>query len=210
VFTVADVNGDGRPEVMAGTGDFGCNSNCFVLSHSGEVIRNLNNDGWSSRLNAIAAGALRPGEPATILCGTSKNGVVAWRFQDTGPKRLWRTAFGDALSVLAVLPVGAGMREAAAIAGSASDHLAGLSPDGRIVWRHDLGSAPTAIAIVPGGEEVLVGTEAGGLYRFEGRRGRPLGRARLDGSVTAIAFLGTSRIPVALVTAGRTLVALTL
>lgn len=210
MFAMADVNGDGQMEVMAGTGDFGCDSNCFVLSPSGEVIRNLRNDGWSSKLTAIAAAPLQPDEPPAILFGTSKYGVIAWRFRGGEPERLWRAEFGDFISAVAVLPLRRPDRDAAVIVGSASDYVSGLTADGRKVWTRYLGSIPAAIASVQMGDEVLVGTSDGCLCRFEGRKGRIRGQARLPGPVTAVEVLKRGDGAVAFVAAGRALVALTL
>ena len=210
MFAVADVNGDGVSEVVAGVGDFGCNSNCFVLRATGEEIWNIQNDGWSSKLTAMAAAPLHPGEPPTILCGTSKAHAIAWRLDGEEPKCFWRAAFGDVVSTIAALPPRESDCEAAVIVGSASDYLSGISADGRIVWTCYLAGAPTAVAAIPTSDEVLVGTSDGWLYRFEGRMGKPLGHRQLAGPVAAIDILKEGEETVAFIAAGKTLASCTL
>lgn len=189
MLAVADVNGDGSPEVMAGTGDFGCASNCYVLRGDGETIQNIANDGWASKLTAIAAGPLREGEPPAILCGTSKYHTNAWVFKKGEPKQLWQVDFGDIISALAVLRARTGGGGACVVAGSASEYLCGIAADGEVVWSRNLASVPKALAVVPDTDEILVGTSDGALYRIDGRRGRVRSRAQLGGPVSAIAVV---------------------
>lgn len=138
------------------------------------------------------------------MFGTSKTHVAAWRFDGETPRRLWRVGLGDVIRTLAVVK-GGERGDAVVIVGSASDYVSGISADGKVIWTRDLASAPTAAEPIPGHGGALVGTDDGGVYHLDGRRGRAIGQAQLDGPVNGIDLLRTGGKTTAFVAAGETL-----
>jgi hypothetical protein len=93
------------------------------------------------------------------------------------------------------------------IAGSSSDYLCGISAGGKVVWSRHLASVPTALAAVPGCDDILVGTASGVLYRVEGRQGGVRAQVELAGPISSIAVMSHRGLTRGYVGAGETLAA---
>ena len=79
-FCLADVNGDGLPEVVGGPGRISCGGTCYVLDADGGEIASNGLDGWPSMLPGCDVYLYGNGDNL-IACGTTRSKVHALRLE---------------------------------------------------------------------------------------------------------------------------------
>jgi outer membrane protein assembly factor BamB len=164
---VADVNGDGRPEVVGGPGRITCNGTCYVLDGDGRQINIHPTDGWASMLPSCAVAPM--GEGVLIAAGTSRGTLYAFDPSQRPMGVRWRRDLGDEVTALALGDVdGDGLPEVAA--GSSCFYIYLFGSDGRERWRRNLRAGVRAVLCADldgdGRPEVAAGCDDGRVAVF--------------------------------------------
>ena len=135
---VADVDGDGRLEVIGGPGRITCGGSCYVLDAEGNQAASHGLDGWASMMPACDVWVGSGGEHL-IACGTTRSNVVALKLNDGKLDVQWKQAVGEEVRALAVGDVNGDGRPTI-VAGSDCFYLYLFTEDGAEQWRKNLGS----------------------------------------------------------------------
>ena len=167
---VADVDGCGGPEIVAGGEVLSDTSKCRILDPEGNFLAHLDVEGWTSILTALAF-AESDGR-RVIGCGANRGGNlhVFEHGGDAGWKRRWMKRLGGRVTGIRFL--GSDRR---VIAGTSQGFLLGYDPDGNPVWHRLFEKGIRHLA--PFGDETLVIDDTGNLRAVDASgNGRALGR----------------------------------
>jgi outer membrane protein assembly factor BamB len=192
---VADVDGDGRPEIIGGPGRITCFGTCYVVGPDGEEIASNGLDGWASMMPGcdVYAG---PGGDHLIACGTTRSHVYALRLKEGRLETVWRQRVGEEVHAVATADVdGDGRPEVAA--GSDCFYLYLFDAEGGERWRRNLGAPVRKVLAADvngdGRPEIVAGGEDGSVWVFD-REGRCAGVGRTEAGIGALVPDGTGRL----------------
>ncbi len=203
---LADMDGDGRPEIALATGGPTYARSNYLLTPQGEMIHRYRNPYGPERIRFV-----RPGANAApmIVTADERSGVVS-AFDAVEPfGRKWTFPTG-AFRVAALVAVdldGDGAQEAVVVTLD-GDVYAFRIGDGRVLWRATVAAPLSAACLVPGASpRIVVGASDGTLARVSatgavamlgsvGAGVRSLCVGDLDGDAAAAVVVGTDRAQV--------------
>lgn len=186
-FCLADMNGDGLPEVVGGPGRISCGGTCYVLDANGREIASNGLDGWPSMLPGCDVYLYGSGDNL-IACGTTRSKVHALRLEGSSLAPLWTREVGEEVHAVAAVDVdGDGKPEVAA--GSDCFYLYLFDENGTERWRRNL-QAPVRRLFAAdvnrdGALEIVAGCEDGSVWVLDGD-GNTLAAHRTDAKVHAL------------------------
>ena len=167
---VADLDGDGRLEVIGGPGRITCGGSCYVLDADGRQAASHGLDGWASMMPAcdVWVGA---GSDHLVASGTTRSNVFGLKMAGNRLEVLWKQAVGEEVRAMAVGDVsGDGRPEVAA--GSDCFYLYLFSEDGTEQWRRNLGAPVERVLLSDlignGRPEIVAGCEDGSVWVLDG------------------------------------------
>jgi hypothetical protein len=175
---VADVDGDGEPEIIAGGEMLSNQSTCRILDPAGGFKFQLTVEGWTSKLSALCHG--RRGDSCLVACGATR-GRNLHVYQLVEPDDNG-SGSGNASHLLvkqlagAVTGIGFTPDGETVFAGTSQGFLCAFNLAGERLWLRVLDAGVVDLGTVA--DEVLVTDEAGGLHAFS-RDGAPLRRSQL-------------------------------
>jgi len=151
---IADVDGDGMPEIVVGGDILSDVSTCRILTHEGHVKAELGVEGWTSCLTALAWGTVH--QRPLLACGATRGrNLHLYDLGDIGqdraarPHHLFERCLGGSVT-------GLGLHAAAAalVAGTSQGFLLCFDLDGGLRWCRLLEGGITGM--VPWGGGFLV------------------------------------------------------
>lgn len=162
---VADLDGDGRAEVIGGKGIFSSNSNGFRLNGEGKAIGYYRNQGWTSIVCSLLLTDLESDGAPEVIFGTDRGDNLRVFDAQTGQLR-WAKCLGDNCEAIAVADLdGDGTKDV--IAGSASLYVSAYTAKGRRLWYRTASDSITALATGDldgdGSPEIVAGSADGAL-----------------------------------------------
>lgn len=160
---VADLDADGKPEVIAGNAYYSLQ----ILSHRGKVLSSRSGS-FGPEQTAVTSGDLRGDGKRAAILGTDGGSVLAF---DSKGGKLWEANVGDRVTTLRC-DVVAGKPQI--IAASESGYVWALDASGKPIWKRDLGEPVKRLA--RDGDSYVVAASANGIVRLS-----------LDGKIEAIA-----------------------
>jgi len=179
-FVTADLDGDGRREVVGGNDLLSSSSIVRAIDADGRQVRAFPNQGWTAQVRAVLVADLDGDGKLEVACGTNREQTLRVHAADGSGLR-WGHNLGDAVSGLALVrrPDGALL-----VAASRSFYVSAFEPaSGATAWAANVGHAAAALA--PVGDRLLVGTEDGRAVALD-LAGRILAEAPLGGAVTRV------------------------
>jgi outer membrane protein assembly factor BamB len=175
-LVTADLDGDGRKEIVGGNDVLSSSSVVRVIGPDGCQLRTYANQGWTAQVRAVLVEDLDGDGRLEGACGTNREQTLRVHAADGSGLR-WGHNLGDAVGGLGLLrrPDGNLL-----VAASRSFYVSAFAPaDGRTIWVSNVRHAAASLAIV--GERVIVGTEDGRVVALDAA-GRILAEAQLGGS----------------------------
>ena len=194
-FCLADVDGDGLPEVVGGPGRISCGGTCYVLDADGNQIASNGLDGWPSMLPGCDVYLYGNGDNL-IACGTTRSRVHALRLDGDSLAPLWTREVGEEVHAVAAADLdGDGKPEVAA--GSDCFYLYLFDENGVERWRRNL-EAPVRRLVATdvnqdGTPEIVAGCEDGSVWILDAD-GRTLGIHRTEAKIHALTPHGEGRL----------------
>ncbi|MSS71576.1 MAG: hypothetical protein EXS64_08810 [Candidatus Latescibacteria bacterium] len=182
-LTTADVDLDGRREIVGGMSIKSSTSICLAIGHDGQVRRRYINQGWTSKLTAVRVADLDGDGRPEVICGTNRDFTLRV-FSGPEGRLLWERNLGDEVVGIEVLKEKEACR---LIVGSPNFYICGFSGEGDKLWAVNLGAAVRVTAALDG--RVVAGCEDGSLHLLNGK-GRVVGRAEAGSRITALTTLG--------------------
>ena len=179
-FVTADLDGDGRREIVGGNDLLSSSSVVRVIDADGRQIRAFPNQGWTAQVRAVLVADLDGDGALEVACGTNREQSLRVHAADGSGLR-WGHNLGDAVSGLALVrrPDGPLL-----VAASRSFYVSAFEPaSGTTAWTANVGHAAAALALV--GDRLLVGTEDGRVVALD-LTGRVLAEAPLGGVVSRV------------------------
>ena len=167
---VADINGDGRLEVIGGPGRITCSGTCYVLDADGGQVAVNGLDSWASMMPACDVWLGEGGEHL-VACGTTRSNLYALKLAGSSLDVVWQQRIGEEVRDLVVADVnGDGRPEV--VAGSDCFYLYLFSEDGTEQWRRNLGAPVQQVMMTDlrgdGHQDVVATCEDGSVWAVNG------------------------------------------
>jgi len=171
---VADLDRDGRAEVIGGKGIFSSNSHGFRLDAKGQYVGYYRNQGWTSIVRSLLLTDLESDGIPEVIFGTDRGDNLRVFDAQTGQLR-WAKCLGDNCEAIAVADLdGDEIRDV--IAGSASLYVSAYSAKGKRRWYRTVSDSVTALTAGDldgdGSPEIVVGSADGALTVLDAK-GKP-------------------------------------
>ncbi|MBI4025403.1 MAG: VCBS repeat-containing protein, partial [Verrucomicrobia bacterium] len=230
-FTFGDLDGDGRLEIIGGPGmpPKAAASPGWILRADGEILAELDLDGWAGGINAVVAGDFAGNGKSLIALGTMKGYVRLYRpptrlgekiplkpgqvvMDHTSgqnakhllrpPQLLWERNLGDLITGVAVLSAGTDADLIAA--GSTTGYVTAFDIGGNKQWSRNVGSA--VVGLLVGGrfdsekKQLAIACKDGGVWLLD-RSGDVIARTALGGVIHRMTVLKQPALPVSLLVA---------
>ena len=160
---VADLDGDGKPEIIAGNAYYSLQ----ILNHRGKIV-SRGSGSFGPEQTAVTSGDLRGDGKRAAILGTDGGSVLAF---DAKGSRLWEANVGDRVTTLRCDVIAGKPR---VIAASESGYVWALDASGKPIWKRDLGEPVKRLA--RDGDAYIAAASANGIVRLS-----------LDGKVEAAA-----------------------
>ncbi len=194
-FCLADVDGDGRLEVIGGPGRISCGGTCYVLDADGGTIASNGLDGWPSMLPGCDVYLSENGDNL-IACGTTRSRVHALRLDGDSLTPRWTRDVGEEVHAVVALDVdGDGRPEVAA--GSDCFYLYLFDENGVERWRRNLEAPVRRLVAIDlnrdGTPEIVAGCDDGSVWILGGD-GETLGVHRTEAKIHALTPHGEGRL----------------
>ena len=189
---VADINGDGKQEVIGGPGRITCGGSCYVLDADGGQTASNGLDGWASMMPACDVWV--QGEDHLIVCGTNRSNVFALKLEGDRLVTLWKQRVGEEVNAICAVDVDGDDRPEVVV-GSDCFYLYLLDENGTERWRRNLGAPVEQVMVgdLNGGAKIVAGCEDGTVWVLD-VEGTPVARQRAGGSVHVLAADGRGHL----------------
>lgn len=189
---VADIDGDGRREVIGGPGRITCGGTCYVLDAGGAEIASNGLDGWASMMPACDVWV--QAEEHLIVCGTNRSHVFGLKLDGNRLETLWKQRVGEEVNAVCTADVD-GDNRPEVLVGSDCFYLYLLDEHGNERWRRNLGAPVQQVmeADLDGGAKVVARCEDGSVWVLEGD-GRTLALHRTESKIHAMTAHGEGRL----------------
>jgi hypothetical protein len=175
----ADVNNDGRDEVVGGASDMWYHGAMIAIGPSGEKIKQYRSDGWVSGVTAALCHDFTGDGTRSLAYGTRMGGVFF--YPDPADMRSrWYRRFADRVDVLDVLDGGDG-DGILVVAGGDTGWVTALDRQGDRVWAAYVGMHIRAMASSTRRDRLTVACEGGEVLELDGQ-GAIVRSATLEGS----------------------------
>ena len=171
---VADLDRDGKAEVIGGKGVFSSNSHGFRLNGEGKYVGYYRNQGWTSIACSLLLTDLENDGIPEVIFGTDRGDNLRVFDAQTGQLR-WAKCLGDNCEAVAVADLDRdGTKDV--ISGSASLYVSAYSGKGQRLWYRAVSDSVTALAAGDldgdNSPEVVVGSADGALAVLDAK-GKP-------------------------------------
>ncbi len=189
---VADINGDGKQEVIGGPGRITCGGTCYVLDADGSQAASNGLDGWASMMPACDVWVQEADH--LIVCGTNRSNIFALKVEGDGLETLWKQRVGEEVNAVCVVDVDGDSRPEVVV-GSDCFYLYLLDENGTERWRRNL-RAPVEQVVVGdlnGDAKIAAGCEGGTVWVLDGE-GALVASHRAQGAVHALAADGRGHL----------------
>ena len=171
-YETADLDGDGKKEIVGGNDFLSSNSQCRVIGADGEEKHAFENAGWTSQLRDVLIADIDGDGKLEVVCAASRQeSLRVHSFEEKACR--WGVSLGEIPVGLALLQGTAGPVLFAATEGSTA---VGISPTGDPLWRVDV--APGAAKVVRMGDRAAVVCVDGRVLGVDG-----------DGAVETVGML---------------------
>lgn len=189
---VADINGDGRQEVIGGPGRITCGGTCYVLDADGAETASNGLDGWASMMPACDVWV--QGEDHLIVCGTNRSHVFGLKLDGNRLDTLWKQRVGEEVNSVCTADVNGDSRPEVLV-GSDCFYLYLLDENGKERWRRNLGAPVQEVmaAGLDGDAKIAAGCEDGSVWVVDGN-GRTLGLHRAESEIHTLTAHEESRL----------------
>ena len=164
---VADIDGDGRQEVIGGPGRITCGGTCYVLDADGAETASNGLDGWASMMPACDAWTQE--KEHLIVCGTNRSHVFGLKLNGNRLDTLWKQRVGEEVNAVCAADVdGDGRPEV--LVGSDCFYLYLLDEHGKERWRRNLGAPVQQVMVndLDGDAKIVAGCEDGSVWVLDG------------------------------------------
>ena len=182
----ADVNNDGRYEVVGGASDMWYHGAMIAIGPTGRKIKQYHNDGWVSGVTAALCTDFA-GEGRNALAYGTRMGGVNFYPDAADMRSRWYRRFADRVDVLDVLDGGDGER-ILVVAGGDTGWVTALDRRGDRVWAVCLGTRIRAMASSARRDRLIVACEAGEVLELDAQ-GAVLRSVDLEGSPSVLLSL---------------------
>ena len=164
---VADIDGDGRREVIGGPGRITCGGTCYVLDADGREVAGNGLDGWASMMPACDVWVGE--EDHLIVCGTNRSHVFGLKLEDNRLATLWKQRVGEEVNVVCAVDVDGDDRPEVVV-GSDCFYIYFLDEHGTERWRRNLGAPvqQVMVADLNGSANIVAGCEDGAVWVLDG------------------------------------------
>ncbi len=189
---VADIDGDGRQEVIGGPGRITCGGTCYVLDAHGAEIASHGLDGWASMMPACDVWT--KDEEHLIVCGTNRSHVFGLKLDDNRLETLWKQRVGEEVNAVCAADVD-GDNRPEVLVGSDCFYLYLLDEQGKERWRRNLGAPvqQVLVAELEGDAKTVAACEDGSVWVLDGD-GAPVAKHRTGGAVHVLAADGRGHL----------------
>ena len=164
---VADIDGDGRREVIGGPGRITCGGTCYVLDADGRNLGSNGLDGWASMMPACDVWVR--GEDHLIVCGTNRSHVFGLKQDGNRLATLWKQRVGEEVNAVCAVDVDGDDRPEVVV-GSDCFYLYLLDEQGTERWRRNLGAPvqQVMVADLNGSAYIVASCEDGTMWVLDG------------------------------------------
>ncbi|MCY3766539.1 MAG: hypothetical protein OXH06_14065 [Gemmatimonadetes bacterium] len=189
---VADLNGDGRQEVIGGPGRITCGGTCYVLDADGAEVASNGLDGWASMMPACDVWVR--GDEHLIACGTNRSHVFGLKLDGNRLETLWKLRVGEEVNAVCAADVDGDSRPEVLV-GSDCFYIYLLDEHGKERWRRNLAAPVQQVMVAErdGDAKIAAGCEDGSVWVLDGD-GRTLGLHRAESEIHTLTAHEESRL----------------
>ena len=189
---VADINGDGRQEVIGGPGRITCGGTCYVLDANGAETASNGLDGWASMMPACDVWTQE--KEHLIVCGTNRSHVFGLKLNGNRLDTLWKQRVGEEVNAVCAADVDRDGRPEVLV-GSDCFYLYLLNEHGKERWRRNLGAPVQQVMVthLDGDVKIVAGCEDSSVWVLDGD-GAAVACDRADCAVSVLAADGRGHL----------------